>query len=146
LDSENGGKNILGKLLGWQFRNRHPNFKKRIEKGFSNYTKVNFKQFPATFYYLTTDMLYCYTPLCRIQKSPTATSRKIVGRKLSEQRNNLEDQKYVVSARMCKRLLTRDEGMNNMMQVLKECRLWIGEVVFIDPRKPLSVQIPSLLI
>ncbi|HUZ06912.1 MAG TPA: hypothetical protein VMV89_05425 [Candidatus Paceibacterota bacterium] len=146
LDSKDGGKTILEKLLGWQFRNRHPNFKNRIEKAFSNYTKATFKQFPATFYYLTTDMLYCYTPICRMQKSPTVTPKKILGRKLSEQRNNLEDQKYVVSARMCERLLTRDESMSEMMRAIKECGLWNGETVFIDPRQPLSVQIPSLLI
>ena len=146
MDSKAGGKHILERLLGWQFRNRHSNFKKRIEKGFSKYTKATFKQFPATFYYLTTDMFYCYTPLCRIQKVPTAIPKKILGRKLSEQRNNLEDQKYVVSARMCKCLLTRDEGMSNMMQVLKECGLWNGEAIFLDPRQSLSVQIPSLLV
>ena len=83
---------------------------------------------------------------CRVQKSPTATPKKILGRKFSEQRNNLEDQKYVVSARMCKRLLTRDEGMSNVMRVLKECGLWNGEAVFLNPLQPLSAQIPSLLI
>jgi hypothetical protein len=47
---------------------------------------------------------------------------------------------------MCKCLLTRDEGMSNMMQVLKECGLWNGEAIFLDPRQSLSVQIPSLLV
>jgi hypothetical protein len=146
LDSKDGGRNILEKLLGWQFHNRHPNFKRRIEKEFSNYTKDNFKQYPATFYYLTTDIFYFYTPLCRILDPQNPASKKILRRGFKEQLNNPEDQKYVVSARMCERLLTRDEGMSEMMRVIKECGLWNGETVFIDPRQPLRMQIPSLLI
>jgi hypothetical protein len=146
LSTTQGSKGILEKLLGWQFRNRRPNFKRRIEKAFLSYSQETFRQYPATYYYLTTDMFYSYAPLCRLQKNSKATPQKIIGRKLSEQRNNLEDQKYVMAARMCKRLLTRDEGMSNMMRTIKECGLWNGEVIFLNPRQHLNAQIPNLLI
>ena len=57
LSTAQGNKGILEKLLGWQFRNRRPNFKTRIEKAFLSYSQETFRQHPATYYYLTTDKI-----------------------------------------------------------------------------------------
>ena len=146
LDSKEEMKNLLEKLFGTLFRQRHPNFNRRIEKAFSNYSKANFKHYPVTLSYIMACMFYFYAPLCRVQPSPKAVPRKIIGRKISEQRNNVADQSYVACALICDRILTQDEGMSNIMQTFKKCGMWSGEVLYLNPRQPLDVQIPSLLI
>jgi hypothetical protein len=146
LDSRERTKVLLEKLFGATFRQRHPNFKRRIENAFSNYTKTNFKQYPVTLSYIMAGMFYFYAPLCRVQPTPNATPRKIIGRKFSEQRNNFADQSYVACALICDRILTQDEGMANIMQAFKKCSMWRGEVLFINPRQPLNAQLPRLLV
>jgi hypothetical protein len=92
------------------------------------------------------DMFYFYAPLCRVQPSLNTVPRKIIGRKISEQRNNLADQSYVAVGLICDRILTQDEGMANIMQAFKKCGMWRGEILFVNPRHPLNTQIPRLLI
>jgi hypothetical protein len=95
---------------------------------------------------LMAGMFYFYAPLCRVQPTPSATPKKIIERKFSEQRNNFADQSYVACALICDRILTQDEGMANIMQAFKKCSMWRGEVLFINPRQPLNAQLPRLLI
>jgi hypothetical protein len=72
-------------------------------------------------------------------------TRKFLGRSFDAQRSNLNDEKYVQSALLCSRLATRDEGMRNVMELIKMCGLWNGQVVFIDPKKDVTAEIPRCL-
>ena len=146
LDSNERTKGLLEKLFGGLFRQRHPNLSRRIETAFSNYSKANFNQFPVTLSYIMAGMFYFYAPLCRVQPSPGEVPRKIIGRKLSEQRNNLADQSYVACALICDRILTQDEGMGNIMKAFKKCGVWEGEILFANPRQSLNAQMSSILI
>lgn len=84
LDENGGAKKLLEKLFGFSFRQRHPNFNRRIEKAFLSYSKANFTHYPVTLSYIMTSMYYFYAPLCRVQPSPNTVPRKIIGRKISE--------------------------------------------------------------
>lgn len=145
LASSERTKTLLEKLFGHQFRHRHPNFKRRIEKAFRRFNTATFTRYPVTLSYIMASMFYFYAPLCRIQSPTGTTKRKIIGSKRYEQRNNLLDQRYVVSACLCDRLLTCDEGMNNIMQVFKQGGLWKGETIFLDPNQSIDSQLSKLL-
>lgn len=146
LESPERTKQLLENWLGRQLRHRHTNFKRRIEKAFGRFNKETFKKYPVTLSYILTSMFYFYAPLCRIQHSSGEEKRKIIGSAKNEQRNNITDQQYIVSALLCERLLTSDEGMRNMINIFKRGGFWTGETVFIDLHQNLSVQIPKLLI
>ncbi|HEV2691320.1 MAG TPA: hypothetical protein VG347_00330 [Verrucomicrobiae bacterium] len=146
LESPERIKQLLENWLGNQFRHRHTNYKRRIEKAFGRFNKETFRKYPVTLSYILTSMFYFYAPLFRIQNSSEQEKRKIIGSAKNEQRNNITDQQYVVSALLCDRLLTSDEGMYNMMNIFKRAGFWTGETVFIDLHKDLSLQIPKLLI
>jgi hypothetical protein len=136
---------LMEKVFGRTFRQRHSNFKRRIEKAFTSYSRATFKHYPITLSYLMAEMFYFYAPLCRIQPKSGLTPRKIIGSKRAEQINNIQDQKYVAGALICDRLLTCDEGMRNLLQIFRAARLWKGEVVYINPNVALGNQIPQLL-
>jgi hypothetical protein len=85
-------------------------------------------------------MFYFYAPLCKIVL-PDGKDRKILGRSFNDQRSNLNDEKYVQSALLCSRFVTRDEGMRNMMELIKACGLWNGQTVFVDPRENVVAEI-----
>jgi hypothetical protein len=91
-------------------------------------------------------MFYFYAPLCKIVPAAGNGPIKILGRGFQAQSNNLAGERYVQSALLCERLLTRDEGMHNVMERLRDCGFWHGMSVFIDPKKDLEIQISQNLL
>ena len=138
-------KKLLEGVLGFTFRTRHSGFSQEIDSAFESYSLESFDKYPATLNCMMTAMFYFYAPLCNFIL-PNGENRKIVGRGFSDQRGNLNDEKYVQSALLCARLATRDEGMRNIMELLRACGLWNGQTVFIDPKKDLADEIPQKLI
>jgi len=121
-------RKLLEGILGLAFRARHPDCSEQIDAAFENYSMGSFDRYHATFNCIMSAMFYFYAPLCKIRGTA-----KIIGRKFGHQRSNLNDEKYVQSALLCARLVTRDEGMRNMMQLFRACGLWNGEIIFTKP-------------
>jgi hypothetical protein len=146
LGDKNRTKLLLEKVLGRDFRKRHPHDSALIDKAFAEYGRATFAQYPVTLACILAQMFYFYAPLIRIGKEGAPNTRKIIGRSFHDQINNAEDEKYVISAMMCHRLLTCDKGMANIVSGFKECGLWPhGEVVF-ESRNKFHSMIPSKLV
>lgn len=146
LNSPERTKALLEKVLGHHFRERFPKSQGEIDAAFQSYTADNFINYPITLHCIMAAMFYFYAPLFRIGKKGDPRARKLIGRGRSAQRNNPEDEKYVATALNCSRLLTRDEGMNNIMNAFKAIGFWKGEVVYLNPRDSFASQVPSRLI
>ena len=147
LDNSSRKRKMLEGVLGLTFRANHPELSKEIDKAFDSYSSETFEKYQATLNCIIGAMFYRYAPLCKI--APTGDRNevaKILGRGFCAQFNNLADERYVQSSLLCDRLLTRDEGMHNVMTLLKDCGFWDGISVFIDPKKDLEIQIPRNLI
>jgi hypothetical protein len=121
-------RNLLEKVLGVSFRERHPECEAEIDAAFERFSLETFDKYPATLNCIMSAMFYFYAPLCKIRGTD-----RIIGRGFKHQKSNLNDEKYVQSAMLCKRLATRDEGMRNMMELFRACGLWNGEIVFTKP-------------
>jgi len=145
LASNERKRNLLEGVLGPTFRTRHPDCSIEIDAAFDAYSLATCNSFPVTLNCIMTAMFYFYAPLCKIRSPNGKQERKILGRGFSDQRSNLDDEKYVQSALMCARLLTRDLGMRNVMGLLKASGLWNGQSVFLDPKGDLAAQIPKRL-
>jgi hypothetical protein len=131
---------LLEGVLGLTFRARHPDCSKEIDAAFDGYSPDTFDRYEATRHCIMGAMFYFYAPLCKIVFSD-GKDRKILGRSFAAQKSNLNDEKYVQSALLCSRLVTRDEGMHNMMELLTACGLWTGQTVFVDPKKDVTAEI-----
>jgi hypothetical protein len=136
---------MLEAILGKTFRSRHCDSVREIDEAFASYSKDNFTSFPFTLNCLTVRLAYVLAPIVRIRTPGDAEPRTILRPKRQDQDNNWADEQYVISALVCKRLLTMDKGMRNIANIFRANGLWKGEVVFIDSSKPLSGQIPGLL-
>ena len=138
---------MLEGVLGLTFRANHHGFSKKIDEAFDSYSSETFENYQATLNCIIGAMFYRYAPLCKIVPSGGRNEAiKILGRGFRDQFNNLADERYVQSALLCDRLLTRDEGMHNVMTLLKDCGFWDGISVFIDPKKDMEIQISKALI
>lgn len=134
---------LLENLLGSVFRDRHPDDGERIQAGFDLLSDHNINSFPFTRNFLVVQLIYRYGPLTKIVNRdfpPPILDR-------GDQLNNLEDWQYVLSATLCERLLTGDEPMARVMQMLKANGLWNGDIVWIDKNdKDLANQISNRLL
>ena len=140
-------RKLLERELGLAFRATHPEWSKEIDKAFDSYSPETFEKYQAPLMCIIAGMFYFYAPLCKIVPPDGGDQAvKILGRGFRDQSNNLADQQYVQSALLCDRLLTRDKGMHNVMKLLKECALWDGVSVFIDPKKDIGIQISKILV
>lgn len=139
-------RKLLEGVLGLAFRARHPDCSKEIDAAFEDYSLDTFDRYHATFNCIMSAMFYFYAPLCKITL-PNGETRKIIGRGSSDQRSNLNDEKYVQSALLCARLATRDEGMRNVMELFRACGLWNGQTIFTRPdsNQDLAVQLSGAL-
>ncbi len=131
---------LLEGVLGLTFRARHPACANEIDAAFEGYSPETFDKYSATLNCIMGAMFYFYAPLCKLVL-PNGEVRKILGRKFGAQKSNLNDEKYVQSALLCSRLATRDEGMRNMMELIKACGLWNGQTIFVDPKKDVTAEI-----
>ncbi len=136
---------LLEVVLGLTFRARHPACSKEIDAAFEEYSQDTFDKYPATFNCIMTAMFYFYVPFCK-KVLLNDKECKILGSGFSDQRSNLNDEKYVQSALLCARLATRDEGMRNIMELFKAYGLWNGQTVFIHPSKDVTTEIPMCLV
>lgn len=147
LDNSSRKRKMLEGVLGLTFRANHPGSSKEIDKAFDSYSAATFEKYQATLNCIIGAMFYRYAPLCKIVPTGDRNeATKILGRGFRPQFNNLADERYVQSALLCDRLLTRDEGMHNAMTLLKDCGFWDGIPIFIDPKKDLESQIPQNLV
>lgn len=139
-------RRLLEGVLGLTFRTRHPHRSKDIDAAFADYSLDSFDRYHATLNCIMSAMFYFYAPLCKIAL-PNEETRKTLGRGSSDQRSNLNDEKYVQSALLCSRLATRDEGMRNVMELFRACGLWNGQTIFTRPDSggDLAVQISTAL-
>jgi hypothetical protein len=133
-------RRLLEGVLGLTFRTRHPDCSQEIDAAFYAYSPETFDSYEATRHCIMGAMFYFYAPLCKMIL-PDGKARKILGRGFGDQRSNLNDEKYVESALLCSRLVTRDDGMRNVMELLRGCGLWTGQVVFVDPKKDVATEI-----
>jgi len=146
LDDPDRKQKMLEGVLGLTFRTNHPGLSKAIDKAFDSYSSATFEKYQATLNCIIGAMFYRYAPLCKIAPaSDKNEATKILGRGFRAQFNNLADERYVQSALLCDRLLTRDRGMHNVMTLLKDCGFWDGISVFIDPKKDMEMQISQSL-
>jgi hypothetical protein len=146
LADKSRAKMLLEKMVGRDFRKRHPQDSAKIDRAFAEYDRTTFAQYPVTLACIMAQMFYFYAPLVRIGEAGQPGARKIVGRSFKAQINNSEDEKYVISALMCNRLLTCDQGMANIVSTFKASGLWErGEVVYSKPADIRSM-IPNKLV
>ncbi len=145
LEDPTRTNNLLEKVFGRNFRERYPDHAEKLNSVFSDYNKTTFIQYPMTLHCIMASMFYFYAPIFRIGEKTQSDARKIIGRSFHDQINNVEDEKYVISAMMCQRLLTCDKGMASIMNAFRECGLWEGQVIYLK-RSDLPSQIPSKLI
>jgi hypothetical protein len=140
-------RKLLERELGLAFRAEHPECSKEIAEAFNSYSPETFEKYQATLMCIIAGMFYFYGPLCKMV-SPDGgdPAVRILGRGFGDQSNHLADQRYVQSALLCDRLLTRDKGMHNVMKLLKDCGFWDGISVFLDPKKDIETQISKNLI
>lgn len=139
-------KMLLEKMVGRDFRKRHPQDSTEIDRAFAEYDRTTFAQYPITLSCIMAQMFYFYAPLIRIGEAGQPSARKIVGRSFKAQINNSEDEKYVISAMMCDRLLTCDQGMASIVSTFKASGLWErGEIIYSKPNDIHSM-IPNSLV
>jgi hypothetical protein len=136
---------LLEGILGLTFRFRNPSYAKTIDASFEDFSLENFDKYPATLNCIMSAMFYFYAPLCKLVL-PGGEKRKFLGRGFGDQKSNLNDEKYVQSGLLCARLITRDVGMRNVMELFRACGLWNGQTVFLDPKKNLASEISTQLV
>ena len=132
LSDSDRKRKLLESVLGLSFRARHPDCSQEIDKAFEDYSLDTFDNYHATFNCIMSAMFYFYAPLCETPL-PGGSPRKLLGGGFSNQRSNLNDEKYVQSALLCARLATCDEGMRNVMELFRACSLWNGQTIFVQP-------------
>jgi len=137
---------LLERELGLSFRANHPEKAAEIDKAFDAYSPETFEKYQATLVCIIAAMVYFYAPLCKFGRRGDNNAIKIIGRGNRDQSNNISDEKYVQSALLCERLLTRDQGMHNVMELLTDCGFWKGTSVFINPKKDTMDQISHALV
>jgi hypothetical protein len=137
---------FLEVVFGESFRVRHPESVSRISKAFSAFNERTFTNYYVTLSILMVRLAYMYAPLVQFRDSPGASLRRFIGRSTSDQRNNAADEQYIVSAMICNRLLTRDEGMKNIIEMFNFNGFTQCQTVFLDPRGAIMEQILQLRI
>jgi hypothetical protein len=136
-------RRLLEGVFGLAFRRRHPDWAADIDRAFECYSLDTYDKFHVTYICIMTAMFYYYAPLCKIVAAEGEEPKKILGRSYKDQRSNLYDEKYVQSALLCERLLTRDKGMRNIMSLFTDERLWNGACVFFEPGTSVIAQLQN---
>lgn len=135
---------MLETILGGKFRRRHPHAAGRIAAAFKAYGPDTFMRYPHTLNCLTARLAYFLAPLVAVKRQGEAQAKCLLKRGEKPQRNNVEDEQYLISALVCSRLLTRDRGLANMAEVFQAARVWKGKTEYLDPKFPVEGQIAAL--
>jgi hypothetical protein len=136
---------MLERILGTAFRQRHPERSREITAAFENFTLATSENYPITVGCLLARLSYNMAPLFKIGRVGDRSSPKILGRKAKEQRNNLADEKYVASGLMCDRVITCDRGMKTILELFETAHTWQGKVIFFQRDRGLMDQIELLV-
>jgi len=75
-----------------------------------------------------------YAPLVQFKHGDEGFVRRFIGRSISGQQNNITDEQYFVAAMICDRLITRDEGMRNIIEMFGTMGFTQCQILFLDPR------------
>src|ERR1035437_2849532 len=124
-------RRMLETYFGIHFRQRHPNMGDEIDGAFDTYALGTVDRFPFTARWLIAHFTYMRAPLVKIGPAQERKSLPyLIGRGKHAQFNDDSDEKYVVAAMMCDRVLTCDEGMKNILEAIKASGCWAGEVIY----------------
>lgn len=137
---------LLEVVFGETFRGRHPDSISRIAEAFQVFNENTFINYYVTLSILMVRLAYMYAPLVQFKETPGASLRRFIGRSAADQRNNATDEQYIVSAMICSRLLTRDEGMKNVFEMFRLNAFTQCQTVYLDPRGEIMDQILKLRI
>jgi len=129
---------MLETILGGKFRLRHPRAAGRIDVSFKAYGPDNFSKYPHTLNCLTARLAYFFAPLVAVKRQGEAQAKCLLKRGEKHQRNNVEDEQYLISALVCDRLLTCDKGLANMGRIFSVAKAWNGEPRLVNPSRPVG--------
>lgn len=135
---------VLEAILGGKFRRRHPHAAGLIDAAFKAYGPDNFMRYPHTLNCLTARLAYFFAPLVAVKRQGEAQSKRLLKRGEKPQRNNIEDEQYLISALVCDRLLTREEGLANMGRTFRAAKAWNGETRLVNPNRPVESEIRAM--
>jgi hypothetical protein len=112
-------RELLEVVFGETFRTRHPDRVSAVNDAFARFTHETFTRYYVTLSILMVRLAFMYAPLVHFKNGPSRSVRRFIGRSVSDQRNNAADEQYIVAAMICSRLLTRDEGMKNVIEMFR---------------------------
>jgi hypothetical protein len=135
---------LLEVVFGESFRTRHPDSLDAIDAAFARFTDKTFTQYYITLSTLMVRLAYMYAPLVHFKNGPGNTVRRFIGRSAAAQSNNAADEQYIVSAMICNRLLTRDEGMKNVIEMFRLSSFTKCQTLYLDPNGVVADQILQL--
>ena len=137
-------RELLDVVLGETFRTRHPDRVSAVNEAFARFTHETFTRYYVTLSILMVRLAYMYAPLIHFKNGQSASVRRFVGRSVSDQRNNAADEQYIVAAMICNRLLTRDEGMKNVIEMFRMNGFTKCETRYLLTSAPVAEQILGL--
>lgn len=135
---------MLETILGGKFRLRHPHAADRTDAAFKAYGPDNFLKYPHTLNCLTARLAYFFAPLVAVERKGQTQPKYLLKRGEKHQRNNIEDEQYLISALVCDRLLTRDEGLANMGRTFSMAKAWNGETRLVNPSRPVEGELTAM--
>jgi hypothetical protein len=144
LQNSENRREILEVVLGETFRGRHPDSVLAVDHAFGRFTHGTFTRYYVTLSILMVRLAYMYAPLVQFKSAPGNSVRRFVGRSISDQRNNAADEQYIVAAMICNRLLTRDEGMKNVIEMFRVNGFTKCETRYLHSNTPVADQILAL--
>lgn len=136
---------LLETFFGSALINHRPDLEAEIRAALDRVNDSNINEFKFSRNYLITSLVYLFGPITKVLAGPSGKRQPIKVLDRQDQRNNLEDQEYVVSAFLCGRLLTGDRPMANVMEMFQGAGLWPGKTIWIDRNKDLGGQLANLL-
>jgi hypothetical protein len=119
LESKECCAELLEVVLGETFRARHPERGPEIDVGFARFGSETFTRFYVSLSILMVRLAYMYAPLVHFRSGSSNSVWRFIGRSSADQRNNAADEQYIVAAMICNRLVTRDEGMKNVIEIFR---------------------------
>jgi hypothetical protein len=137
-------REFLEKVLGETFRFRHADSVAAIDEAFEHFTDQTYTKYYVSLAILMVRLAYMYAPLIRFKNDTMASPRRFVGRSIADQRNNPGDEQCIVAAMLCDRLITRDEGMNNVTEMFRLNGFTNCRTLYLSPRGEILDQILQL--
>jgi hypothetical protein len=141
LHNPENRRELLEVVLGETFRERHPDRVLAVNEAFCRFSHETFAKYYVTLSILMVRLAYMYAPLVHFKTGTGSSVRRFIGRSVSDQRNNAADEQYLVAAMICNRLLTRDEGMKNVIEMFRMNGFTKCETLYLKPRDSVAEQV-----